>query len=344
MNIFCDSEIDDARRREELYGGAIFVYSPSVSARLLCAFAQELIEEAFRPHDPRKVHESMPVERCVEILAELKPKFIHHRHCKALIRGILTDRGCDLEKTYFDVPRLRTAFPANYLSSGIAYAFHPHRDTWYSAPFSQINWWMPVYDIRPDNIMAFHTPYWKEAVANSSSTYNYYEWNRTSRQNAAQHVKADTRVQPRAQVPVKPEPQLRVVAEVGGAMLFSAAQLHSTVPNTSGITRYSIDFRTVHLDDVFRKAGAPNIDTACSGTTLRDYIRATDFEHLPEEAVALYFDGTEADFVSSPSSAPSEANRELSADANTLAGDAQLPPETNDEPPNRRVRAAGGQV
>jgi hypothetical protein len=303
LHLFFDSKSEDDNRRRELYRGSLFVYSPSPSALKLCAFAQELIEAAFHPHDPQKVQESVPVERCVEILAELKPKFIHHPRSKELIQGILAERGCDLEKIYFDVPRLRTAFPSDYLSSGIAYAFHPHRDTWYSAPFCQVNWWMPVYDVCPDNIMAFHPRYWKEGVANSSSTYNYYEWNRTSRQNAAEHVKADTRVQPRAQVPVDEDPQLRVVANVGGVMLFSAAQLHSTVPNTCGITRYSIDFRTVHLDDVLRKGGAPNVDSACTGTTLRDYIRATDFKRLTEEAVSLYFDGTEAEFTPSPSTA-----------------------------------------
>jgi ectoine hydroxylase-related dioxygenase (phytanoyl-CoA dioxygenase family) len=217
------------------------------------------------------------------------------------MRGILAERGCDLERTYFDVPRLRTAFPSDYLSSGIAYAFHPHRDTWYSAPFSQVNWWMPVYDVCADNIMAFHPKYWDSAVRNSSDSYNYYEWNRTSRQNAAQHVKADTRVQPRAQVPVEQNPQLRVVASVGGAMLFSAAQLHSTVPNTSGITRYSIDFRTVHLDDVLGKRGAPNVDSASTGTTMGDYMRGTDLAHLPESAMALYLDGTESEHARPPS-------------------------------------------
>jgi hypothetical protein len=308
MNLFFDSTMDDAKRRQELYAGSIFVYSPSSNALKLCELARELVENAFSGQDPMKIQDHMPVERCVEILAELKPKFIHHPKAKGYIQGMLAERGCDLTRTYFDVPRLRTAFPSDYLSSGIAYAFHPHRDTWYSAPFSQINWWMPVYDVYPDNIMSFHTPYWKNGVANSSNTYNYYEWNRANRQSAAQYVKADTRVQPRAQVPVEQDPQLRVVANVGGAMLFSAAQLHSTVPNTSGLTRYSIDFRTVHLDDVWNKCGAPNVDSASTGTTLRDYLRATDFAHLPEEAVALYFDGTEVDFVPSPGLAPGKSH------------------------------------
>lgn len=308
MNLFVDSKADDAKRREELYRGSIFVYSASPAAVNLCEFARGMIESAFHPHNPRTVHENMTVERCVEILAGLKPRFIHHARCKDLIRRLLEERGCDLDKTYFDVPRMRTAFPSDYLAAGIAYAFHPHRDTWYSAPFSQVNWWMPIYDISPENSMAFHPRYWDEPVPNSSNTYNYYEWNRNSRQSAAENIKSDTRVQPRAQIKLQPDPQLRIMTEVGGAMLFSAAQLHSTVPNTCGLTRYSIDFRTLHLDDVWNKCGAPNIDSASTGTTMRDYIRAADFTRLPDEAVALYFDGTEADFTPSPSAGPAEAS------------------------------------
>ena len=33
---------------------------------------------------------------------------------------------------------LRTSTSDDYLTSGISYSFHPHRDTWYSAPFSQL--------------------------------------------------------------------------------------------------------------------------------------------------------------------------------------------------------------
>jgi hypothetical protein len=102
---------------------------------------------------------------------------------------------------------------------------------------------------------------------------------------------------------VELDPQLRIVAPVGGVMIFSAAQLHSTVPNTSGRTRFSIDFRNVHLDDVVAKAGAPNLDSACTGTTLRDYLRGTDLAHLPDEIVALYDDEppTDGELIYQPS-------------------------------------------
>ena len=59
--------------------------------------------------------------------------------------------------------------------------------------------------------------------------------------------------------------------------------------------RFSIDFRTIHLDDAVAKRGAPNIDSACTGTVMRDYLRGTDLSRIPQEVVALYDDGTEGD-------------------------------------------------
>jgi hypothetical protein len=60
------------------------------------------------------------------------------------------------------------------------------------------------------------------------------------------------------------------------------------VPNNSGRTRFSIDFRTVNIDDVAARRGAPNVDSACTGTTMGDYLRGTDLAHVPEEYYSLY--------------------------------------------------------
>jgi hypothetical protein len=278
---------DDARRRM-LYNGALFLYSPSPSLKLLIEFTRELIVEAFRPYDPQTAQFELPVEQYAAILAKLKPHFIHHPRSKEFIQAALCELGCDAEKTYFDVPRLRSSTSNDYLTTGIAYAFHPHRDTWYSAPQCQLNWWLPVYDITPDNGLAFHPRYFDEPIKNGSRTYNYYEWNRTSRASAAQHIKVDTRVQPKPEEEIALDPQIRVVAPSGGVTIFSGAHLHSSVPNTSGVTRFSIDFRTVHIDDVNDRAGAVNRDSASTGTTLRDFLRVADLERLPNASIALY--------------------------------------------------------
>jgi hypothetical protein len=283
-----DSQVGDDIRRQRLYEGHLFVYSPTPASLAFVDFARDLLKQAFGPLDPELAQFHMPVEQYAAVLAELKPRFIHHPKSKECIRGILKELGCDLNETYFDVPRMRSATSENYLTSGIAYAFHPHRDTWYSAPFCQLNFWIPVYAIQTENAMAFHPHYWSRAVRNGSSEYNYAEWNATSRQTAAQHIKTDTRKQPRAEEPMELEPQVILLPPPGGIILFSAAQMHSTVPNTAGRTRFSIDFRTVNLRDAQQGRGAANVDSACTGTTMGDYLRGTDLAHLPEKLIHSY--------------------------------------------------------
>lgn len=290
-SVFLGSKITDEERRKKLYGGDIFVLSPTNGTRALVGLARQMLEKTFSPHDPRTIHEWKTPEEVAAILGKLKPDFIHRPECKRLIAQIMREHGVNLEKSYFDVPRLRSAYPSHFLSSGIAYAFHPHRDTWYSAPMCQLNWWLPVYPIEPNNSLGFYPRYFEEAVENSSDIYNYYEWNTKNRATAVQHVRSDTREQPKAQQELQPI-TVRFLPPPGGIILFSGGQLHETVPNTTNVARYSVDFRTVHYDDVVARRGAPNIDSRCTGTTLRDFLRASDLAHLPEEAIALYDDDT----------------------------------------------------
>jgi len=298
-----DSVVDDDVRRRRLYDGEIFVFGPRPSSLALVEHARTMIEDAFGDIDPRDAQYHMPVERYVEICAPLKPAFIHNDRTKELVRGVLEEFGCDLDRTYQDVPRLRMVTSDGYLTSGVGYAHHPHRDTWYSAPMSQLNWWLPIYDIESEQSMAFHPGYWSKAVKNGSSEFNYYEWNSTGRKDAAKHIGSDTRKQPKPEEPVELEPQVRFVPPAGGVVLFSAAHLHSTVPNTAGRARYSIDFRTVHLDEVETQGGAPNVDTASTGTSLRDFKRARDLAEMPEEVVAQYDESevSEGELVYRPS-------------------------------------------
>jgi hypothetical protein len=290
--IYFDQQLADDERRQALYGGDIFVYSPTAPAEKLCALARTMIQEAFAPIDPREVDRHLSLEEAAAVLAKLKPAFIHHPECKVLIPEIVNEIGADPCKTYFDVPRLRSAYSVGHLTSGIAYAFHPHRDTWYSAPMCQINWWLPIFGIAPQNCMAFHPSYFARAVENNSQIYNYAQWNMLSRTDAAKHVRSDSREQPKPTREIERQ-DLRVICPPGGLILFSAAQLHETVPNTSGIARYSIDFRTVHIDDVLAHTGARNFDSRCTGTTMRDYLRCTDLQRIPDLIVRSYENGTE---------------------------------------------------
>ena len=291
FRVYLDPPLSDSERRERLYRGDILVLSPTTATQALVELASGMLRDAFHPHDPRTIHRFRTAAEVAAVLADLKPRFIHHPECKEIIPSILADSGISIDDVYFDVPRLRSVYPASFLSAGIAYAYHPHRDTWHSAPMCQINWWLPVFGLDPNNAMAFYPRHFSEPVDNNSEIYNYYDWNTEARPNAAQHIAKDTRTQPKPQQELD-QLKLSFLPPPAALILFSAAHLHDTTPNSTDMARYSIDFRTVHIDDLKAGRGAANVDSRCTGTTLRDFLRASDLEHLPADVIGLYDDSS----------------------------------------------------
>ncbi len=287
MDISFDFSTCEGERRARTYAGALTILPPTEASLALVSHARHLIEEAFGPN-PIQAQLACPAEEAALRLSRLKPHFIHHPITRELLSKLLLAYGCDPKRTYQDVPRIRSAFPSKYLSTGIAYAHHPHRDTWYSAPMCQINWWMPIYDFDPTQGMAFHPRYWNHYIANGSADFSYYRWNADGRKNAAKHVGTDTRVQPHPEEPIELEPEVCCVVPAGAVIVFSAAHLHSTVNNISDRTRWSVDFRTVDIEDVEDHVGAPNVDSFPTGTSLRDFRRLDDAAPMPEASVAEY--------------------------------------------------------
>jgi Phytanoyl-CoA dioxygenase (PhyH) len=289
--VYVDSTVSDRTRRDRLFAGQIFLFTPTPQTRALRDFAAQMVEDAFAPHDPLTAQFDLPVEAFVQTFGPLKPKFIHHPETKRLMREALLAFGCDLEETYLDVPRLRGVTSDAYLTAGVGYAHPMHRDTWWSAPLAQLNWWMPIHELESESSMAFHPEFWEQGVENHSEDFNYYEWNAIGRADAAKHIHEDTRVQPHPPADLPRDPQVRFVVPPGGVVLFSGAQLHSTVPNTSGRSRFSIDFRTVNIRDLEQRRSAPNVDSQPQGTSLRDFRRMSDDAAMPDDVVASYDSG-----------------------------------------------------
>ena len=289
--IHLDARLTDAERRERLYAGDIFALPQTAESLAFGAHTWQMICEAFDPIDPATAQDVLSVEEFVERVAPLKTLFTHSAESKRLLREVLRSAGCDLTTTYFDLPKLRIVTHSDYLTSGVGYAYSPHRDVWYSAPPAQVNWWVPVREITPDCALTFHLEYWERPIPNSSEGFNPYVWNSVGRAEAAKHVKSDTRNHPRVIGEMPPLTDLRVVGAANSLLAFSAAQLHSTVPNTSDRTRFSVDFRTINVDDLLSRTGAHFVDSDCTGTTLRDFLNAEDLRPLPEDVIAAYDTG-----------------------------------------------------
>jgi hypothetical protein len=290
QDIHVSPSMTDDERRAALFKGDLVVLAKCSSSSALCAHAAELVSNAFAPLDPLHAQESLEVEQFIEIVTALKSEFTNGHTTKLLVQSVLEECGVDPDRTYFDVPRIRVVPHSSYLTAGVAYAYQAHRDTWYSSPASQVNWWLSVFDGHPSRGLTFYPNYRTSTLVNSSSEFDYDEWVANGRQQASRQVRGDARKHPLPTTVVDHSHEIRFGLSRGDALLFSATQLHATVPNTSSETRFSIDFRTVNLDDLETGRGGWNMDSGARGTTLGDFISARTLGSSPLDHVKVSSD------------------------------------------------------
>ena len=137
----------------------------------------------------------------------------------------------DPELTYFDVPRLRTSTPTTTSSRASPTHSTPSRHVVLRAdqPAELV-----AADLRgrPENVDGVPPPLLRPAVRTAAAV-QLLRVEPDSRAHAAQHIKTDTRSSPSRRS--RSISNRRCVSSpAGGVILFSADQLHSTVPNTSG--------------------------------------------------------------------------------------------------------------
>jgi hypothetical protein len=281
--VHIDPQIANRDLRELLYMGDLVVLTKLTALTEFVEFARSQLRELFAPHDPRQAHQHYTPAELARVLGAWKPSFIHHPRSKELTRAIAVAAGFDPEDTYYDVPKPRTSYPEDHLTTGIAFAFPWHRDTWYAAPAQQINWWFPVFDLKPDNAMKFDPRAFGRSVDNDSAGFDSYQANR-DRLTVAKQVGKDSRSRPGASNHTTEE-ELVLLPAPGQVILFSGAHLHASIRNTSGISRYSVDFRTISRQDVEASRGALTADARCTGTMLREFASIATEERLPEEFV-----------------------------------------------------------
>ena len=135
--------------------------------------------------------------------------------------------------------------------------------------------------------MSFDLASFGRAVPNSSAGFDYYE-NNAGRLTTAAQVDKERQARPGA-VDHQPAGDLVVLPSPGEVLLFSGAQLHTSIPNTSGRARYSVDFRTVDARDLLAGRGAPLADAYCTGTAIRDFLNVADGSGFPEQTVQDLF-------------------------------------------------------
>jgi hypothetical protein len=276
ITLYLNRHVSEPERRESIYAGDFHLITGHPASLAIVEFARELIAEAFGDLDPERAQFEIELDDFIQRVSPLKSRFVNDERTRVLTRDLVLAMGVDPDDTYFDLPRLRVIPSENYLSTGVSYNYKAHRDSWYAHPTALVNYWVPVFDAVGENVMSMYVGYFDRPIKNGSSGFDYDTWVAESRFAAEQQVGKEERPHPLPLEPIDDTSEIRIAGRAGDIMMFSTCHLHASAPNTSGVTRFSFDLRTISLSDHLSGRGPANIDTEATGSTLGDFLRVAD--------------------------------------------------------------------
>jgi hypothetical protein len=97
MDISFNPAGGDEGRGLRTYQGELTILPPSSASCALVEFARDQIEASFAPRHPQHAHGELAVTESLEILARLKPQFIHDPQTR---KRLLVDVGSNPHQTF----------------------------------------------------------------------------------------------------------------------------------------------------------------------------------------------------------------------------------------------------
>ena len=279
FRLYINHKTSSEEWRNSLYDGSVFLMTKIDAAQDLCDFAQECIKEYIDEKNPQFAYLDWPIEEFIHKANALQSYFINCHIVKDLIKNFVIEIGEDTEEYYFDVPRIRVIPNYDYLHSGVSYIYKEHRDTWYGMPSCQINVWMPIFPIEPEEAMPLYPEYFSQRLENSSVEFDLKHWIEVERPLAIKMKTAENRKHPSASEAIDPRSKVLLAGSKGDTILFSGRHLHGSQPNQGNRIRYSTEFRLYNGSDLDNRRGPDRLDDRSSNKNYwaRDLFRVSDF-------------------------------------------------------------------
>lgn len=244
---------------KRVYGGEVLAFAGGGTPLLRAA--RQLCREVFETAQIEKAHEQFSRAEFLRRAAQAQEAF-NGAPYKELFAGWLAHLGIrPAEELYWDTLGLRIAAPVESHGGGFRSHVSVHRDTWGSGIQAQVNWWAPLMPLSYGRTLAFYPHYWERALPNSTAEWSFKDYLASRRAVRSSGKAADYPAAPRHLAEPETPPYL-VKLRCGELLAFSSAHLHASVPNRTLRTRFSLEIRTVHAQDVRQGRGAPNVDCA----------------------------------------------------------------------------------
>ncbi|MCW2367678.1 hypothetical protein M2341_003125 [Sphingobium sp. B7D2B] len=247
---------------DQLYRGDIVRFRTLPAMRTLADHARAFVEQHLAPHDPERIHAALDRVALAETLDAVQRAFSNDAQAKNLWRALFEVVGLQADDVARDrlLLRFQPPVPADNQphSARSTATVGFHRDSWGTNLAAQVNWWAPVWPITSGRTFAFLPELFDRPIPNDSADFDLAEVMARRRTGSASADRG--RMAPRPLVPIDAAQGTPVLIAPGEIIAFSAQHAHVGVENRTGLTRISLETRTVRISDHLAGRGAPNVD------------------------------------------------------------------------------------
>lgn len=247
---------------DQLYAGMVLHFAKLKEMAAIVSFTRGFVEERLAPHPPVEIHRHLGGDVLSRLLAEVQAEYARSDAATRLWSALFEAVGLDLDDTARDRLRLRFQVhsdPGEMPPRAISMAtVEFHRDTWGTNLAPQINWWAPVWPITAGRTFAIFPELWDKPVPNNSAEFDLAEV--MERLRTAPETLSPGQLAPGLTQGVDPAGGVPLLMDPGDVIAFSSAQAHAGIPNHTGLTRISLETRTVSIAALRAGVGAPNVD------------------------------------------------------------------------------------
>lgn len=243
----------------------------------LCEYALNLSKTIFQPFELEYAHQSLSISEYSNRITVLCKKFNNDKRVRQILAHLLVVLGIKKSDAFCDRFVLRVVPPGGGHQTGRARKLWPHRDTWCSNIYQQINLWAPICPISKARTITIFPDYWLKPIANNSEDWDITELRKSRHFNKKSHYPTIPRL-----LEETTGARVSVIADPGDMVAFSGAHLHESTAEDSLRARVSFDFRIVNLRDMQSGLSAPNCDGRAKNVNSGWFFRFTDNTSLVE--------------------------------------------------------------
>ena len=252
-----------------LFDGELLVFENLGSVAVLVDHIRTLIEDALGTAEPLLAEQYSEAGAFRRQCFALRKQLESDEATQLLWHEVLREIGFDPTELFHDRLRLRIVPSKSVPEGRIIRPLPLHRDTWGSGIMAQVNWWLPVYPISKSRTMTVWPEAFATPVDNTSGEWNFSELISSKSGNYP--------LMPTTKNAVG-EP-LPVVIEPGSILAFAAAHLHAGTNDASGLSRITVDTRTIWQEDLVAERSAPNVDGRGTESHWAWFTPPVNFEH-----------------------------------------------------------------